>query len=140
VSDAALIPVTDDPDTGRFWESARRGQLSIQRCIACSAWIHLPKVFCGECGSDESQWIEVAPTGSIYTWTTVERSVREAFPAPYTLVVVDFDDAPGVRLVGRIDGRPNLHAGRSVVASFERVGEAVLPTWRLSDDQSSDGV
>jgi uncharacterized OB-fold protein len=142
MNDAVLIPVTDDPDTRGFWEAAARGLLAVQRCSACSAPIHLPKACCGSCGSWESNWVEVSPRGTLYTWTTVERTVRASFPAPYTLIVVDLDDAPGVRLLGQLPGRPELAAGARVSATFEVIGDAVLPMWHLDVGQNatvSDG-
>jgi hypothetical protein len=37
--------------------------------------------------------------------------IHPDYPAPYTLVVVELDDAPEVRLMGRLDGEPELSRG-----------------------------
>jgi uncharacterized OB-fold protein len=69
----------------------------------------------------------------VYSWTVVERQFSAAFPVPYTIVIVELDDAPGVRLVGHLPGRPRLTAGTALRADFEQRGDAALPRWRLAE-------
>lgn len=123
-------PVTDDPDTSGFWEAARRGELAIRACSDCAHVLHLPKGYCDACGSWNTEWQVVAPTGTLYSWTTTERELRPGFEPPYTVVLVDLDDAPNTRLAGLLDGRPELRIGMPMRMVFEPIdADTVLPQW-----------
>lgn len=129
------LPVTDDHDTGGFWEATRRGQLAIRTCAGCGHVLHLPKAWCDACGGWDTHWRVVAPTGTLYSWTTTERALRPGFDPPYTVVLVELDDAPGARLVGHLDGRPDLHIGMAMRVRFERIDDdVVLARWEPVPD------
>jgi NADPH:quinone reductase-like Zn-dependent oxidoreductase len=66
----------------------------------------------------------------LYSWTVVEHQVHPGYPAPYTVVLVELDDAPGVRLIGYLTGRPELRADQPMRVNFERIDdETTLPQW-----------
>jgi uncharacterized protein len=123
------VPVTDDADTGGFWQAAADGKVSLRRCHACGRVLHLPKAFCHHCGSWDTGWSEVRPNGKVYSWTTTYRELRPGFTPPYTVVLVELDDAPEARLVGYLPGEPPLSVGMPVVARFEPRGDATLVQW-----------
>jgi hypothetical protein len=79
------------------------------------------------------RWDVVEPTAALYSWTVVRHQVHPAFPAPYTIVLVELtglhDDAPPVRLVGHLDGEPELAAGMALEVRFDRRTGATLPVW-----------
>lgn len=128
---ARPLPVTDDRDTGGFFEAARRRELVVRVCNDCGHVLHLPRAYCHYCGSWSGRWEQVSGRGRLSTWTTVEHQVHPAFPVPYTVVLVEIDDKPGVRLVGRLDGAPELVPGQAMEAWFEDAGDGVvLPQWR----------
>jgi uncharacterized OB-fold protein len=125
------LPVTDDPDTGGFFAAAARGELAIRMCDDCQAVLHVPVAYCHRCGSWSTRWQAVRGTGHLYSWTVVEHQVHPAFPAPYTVVLVELDDHPEARLVGQLPGRPDLAIGQPMEVWFERLSDdAVLPQWR----------
>ena len=67
-------------------------------------------------------------------WTVVDHQVHPAYPVPYTIVLVDLDDAPGVRLVGHLPGSPDLHDGMPMRVRFDEVADGVvLPQWEPAD-------
>ena len=125
-----LIPVDDDRDTGGFWQAARRHQLAILTCDQCAAVLHMPRAYCHTCGSWKSHWEPVSGLGRLYSWTTVEHQVHPAFPVPYTIVLVELSEQPGVRLMGYLPGAPELAKGQAMRAWFEATdGGVVLPQW-----------
>jgi uncharacterized OB-fold protein len=125
-----LVPVTDDADTAGFFQAAARGELVIRMCAACGLPLHLPRAYCHACGSWEGTWKPVAGTGTLYSWTVVEHQVHPAYPVPYTIVLVELDEIPGVRLVGSIPGAPALAEGQAMRVVFEELsGGVVLPNW-----------
>jgi uncharacterized OB-fold protein len=125
-----LIPVDDDRDTGGFFEAARRQQLVIRMCDQCGAVLHMPRAYCHACGSWEGHWQPVSGRGHLYSWTVVEHQVHPAYPVPYTIVLVELDDRPEVRLIGHLPGAPELREGQGMRVWFETMDDGVvLPQW-----------
>jgi uncharacterized OB-fold protein len=127
---AVPLPVTDDPDTAGFWEAALRRRLAVAVCGTCEEVLHLPTPCCPRCHGWNVIWREIAPTGWVYSFTVVEQSVHPAFKAPYTIALIELDAAPGVRLVGYLDGRVPLQIGAPMFARFDPPRDGVvLPRW-----------
>ena len=127
------VPVADDPDTGGFFEAASHGKLAIQLCRQCSEPVHLPLPRCPFCGSADLGWRNVAPDGRVYSWTVARHQIHPAFAVPYTILLVELCEFPGVRLVGYLDGDPPLSAGQTVRATFDTRAGVALPIWELTD-------
>jgi uncharacterized OB-fold protein len=127
-----VVPETADPDTAGFFAAAAREELAVCACGACGAVLHPPRAYCAACGRWETVWRTVSGRGRLYSWTTVEHQTHRAFPVPYTIVLVELDDAPEARLVGYLPGRPELEAGMPMRVWFEPVDEdgTRLPQWR----------
>jgi uncharacterized OB-fold protein len=124
------VPVHDDHDTGGFFAAATEGRLAVCVCSACGEVLHLPRPYCSACGAGEPVWREVAPTGTVYSWTVVEHPVMRAFEVPYTIVLVELDELPGVRLVGHLDGAHDFEPGAPMRARFDDVRDGVVvPQW-----------
>lgn len=124
-------PETADHDTGGFFAAAAREELAVCACANCGAVLHLPRAYCAACRSWDTVWRTVAGRGRLYSWTTVEHQVHRSFPVPYTIVLVELDDAPEARLVGYLPGRPALEAGMPMQLWFEPVDDegTLLPQW-----------
>ncbi len=124
------VPVNDDPDTAGFWEAARRGELAVRVCPRCETAVHFPRAYCDRCPGSPTEWRAVRPRGTLYSWTRCEHQVHRAFPVPYTVVLVELDDHPAVRLVGYLPGTPELEIGCPMGATFEALADGtVLPQW-----------
>ena len=127
-----ILPVEDDLDSRGFFEAARRGELAVRVCDGCGAVLHVPVPYCHACGSWEGSWTPVRGTGHLVSWTTAEHQVHPAYPVPYTIVLVELDDPPGVRFVGYLPGAPQLIDGQPMRVWFEECDGAVLPQWAVS--------
>lgn len=130
-----ILPVDDDRDTGGFFQAAQERRLVVKTCRACDASLHLPRAYCYHCGSWDTDWREVGGAATLYGWTVVVRQFHPAYPSPYTVVLVDLEEAVGVRLVGYLDGRPDLRAGQPMELWWDEVdagddAPVVLPNWR----------
>ena len=44
-------------------------------------------------------WESVSPLGSLYSWTEVHHRFDPSGEVPYVVALVEFKDAPGVRLI-----------------------------------------
>jgi hypothetical protein len=130
MSGVPVPPVTDDIDTAPFFAAAGEGRLVARRCADCGKYLHVPRAYCRYCGSWNTGFQEVSPHGRLYSWTVVRQQLHPALPVPYTIVLVDVDDAPGVRLTGRIDGETELQPGMTMQVRFEAITDgASLPQW-----------
>lgn len=128
-----LLPVDFDRDTGPFFAAANEGRLVYRHCNACGRGIHVPAQYCRHCGSRDTAWREASGRARLFSWTTVTHQVHPAYPAPYTIVVVALEDAPDVRLIGRIEGAPELRLDQPMKLWFEDIGEGrKLPQWEAA--------
>ncbi len=118
----APAPSRDGVDRG-FYEAARRHELAVQRCQQCGTFQFPAEWICHKCHAFDPQWHRVEPRGKIYSF---ERIWHPAHPAlksacPYLVVVVELENAGGVRMVGNLLGDPmqNVRFDALVEAVFE---------------------
>ena len=91
-------------DVAEFWVHAERGELRLPRCAACENWVWYPRDHCAACGSASISWDEIAPTGTLFSWTRMHhRYVADLEPVlPVTIGIVDLDGGP--RIIGWLAG------------------------------------
>jgi uncharacterized OB-fold protein len=129
-----LTPIPDEV-TRPYWESAKRGELRIQRCRRCGTFQHPPAARCAECWSDDAEWVLLSGQGTIYSFIIDYRLMLPGFDAPYIVVQVVPDDVPSdcVRIVANLRGvgASAVHIGMQVRVEFEVVSpECTLPQFR----------
>lgn len=100
----SLASIHPDLHTRAYWEFCARRELRFQKCGGCGAFRFPPLTGCRDCGSTESAWVAVAGRARIFSYTVVH---HPAIPdlqgdVPYPVVVVEFDDAPGARLISNV--------------------------------------
>lgn len=127
------LPNVNDPETSGFFAAAKDGRLAVKACADCGLVLHLPKAYCHGCGGWNTVWRSVRPEGKVYTWTTTERELRAGFRPPYTVVLVELDEVPGVRMAGYVPGRPEIAVGTPMRAVFTSLSDDVtMPEWQLA--------
>lgn len=89
------IPVPD-PSTAPYWQGARAGRLLLPRCLDCGQAHFYPKSICPFCRSARLDWLEAAGTGTVYSFTLVNRAPSPAFAGavPYAVALVALDEGP----------------------------------------------
>ena len=87
--------------TRPFWDALAAGRLISTRCGRCGRISFPPKPLCRSCWSEEIDWIDLRPSGTLYSFTRVH-VVPRAFLADalYEIGIVDLAD--GVRLMCRL--------------------------------------
>lgn len=121
------------PDVGskEFWDRCARRELAFQRCTNCGTFRNPPGPICYVCRSTDSEWSPVAGDGTLFSWTIVTHPVHPALVArvPFNVALVEFPDAPGVRLVTNVvDAEPDeLVVGMPVRLHWEELSHATLP-------------
>lgn len=131
-------PIPSPSVDGReFFKAAAEGELRLLRCRKCSTFLHLPRALCRECASTDLEWTVLPGTGRVYSWTVIEHQVHPAFPTPYTVVLVEIDGAPGVRLPAHIAGAEPIAIGDPMQVWFETFeGEELgLPQFQRIPEQ-----
>ena len=126
------IPVPEpDGVSAPYWNGLREGVLRVQRCAHCQAWQLGPEWICHACLQFDPAWVEVEPSGLIFSW---ERIWHPAHPAlkdhgAYLAVVVELPHAGRVRMVGNLLGDPlqQVRIGAEVQGVFEHHPEASQP-------------
>lgn len=94
-----------------FFDGVGHGELRFPRCASCERFHWYPKPRCPHCGSGAVGWAEVPGPARLYAFTVVRRAFAPEFAGavPYTLALVEFAAAPGVRLVTRLTGAAERH-------------------------------
>lgn len=127
------VPVPD-PWSAFFWAGAARGKLLVQKCCRCHRYQYPPTVCCETCQSRELTADEVSGRGTLYAMTVMHQAFLPDFAddIPYTIALVDLDDAPGARLLTNIVelGDRRLRAGERLRVVFEPRGEVAVPQFR----------
>jgi uncharacterized OB-fold protein len=115
-------PIVTD-DNQNFWEAARAGRLVAQRCRDCGRLRHPPRPMCPECHSIQLEIVELAGTGTIYSYAILHHPQHPAFTYPVVAVLVDLDE--GVRIVSNLVGvdAPDVRIGAPVRVKFEATAD-----------------
>jgi len=128
------LPNEDDPFARLFWERARAGELTVQRCDACGHRHFPPGALCPACLSDQQSQEVVSGRGTLLSWVRFHQVYWEGFrdEVPYDACLIELDEGPVMisNLVG--DLPDNLHAGARVEVVFDAVTDKVtLPRFKL---------
>jgi len=124
------------PEFDGFFSALDRQALAFPRCTDCDRFHWYPMKRCPHCGSEAVGWHEVEGTGEVFSWTAVRHAFDPAYAdrLPYIVALVEFADAPGVRLVTNIAADPGqLRIGMKVRPAF---GQGTTPgtiAFRLAD-------
>jgi uncharacterized OB-fold protein len=115
-------PIITD-DNKEFWEAARDGRLVAQRCRACGRLRHPPRPMCPHCHSVEHEVVELAGTGTVYSYAVLHHPQHPAFSYPVVAVLVDLDE--GVRVVSNLVGvePPEVRIGAPVRVTFRATAD-----------------
>ncbi|UJW83715.1 Zn-ribbon domain-containing OB-fold protein [Hydrogenophaga sp. SL48] len=83
------------PETLPYWTAADEGRLLIKRCKACGEVHHYPRDICPHCLSADTEWLQAAGTGTVYSFSTMGKG-----EAAYTLAFVTLTE--GVTLMSNL--------------------------------------
>lgn len=125
-----LAKVVDDRWTAPFWAAARQHKLTCAQCGECGHFRMPPTPFCPECHSQEVTWPELPATGTLYSYTVIERAAIPAMETnlPIVPAVVELDGAPGTRLITNLVDCPveDIRIGMQLTAVFDHVGDNLV--------------
>ena len=108
------------PDSQQYWTNLRGGVVTARRCVTCRLWMHPPLERCRRCG-DATEFEPLSGRGVVYSFTTTHYPVAPMYDSPFVVAVVDLEEQPGLRMVGRLVGvaPDDVRIGMAVVAEIE---------------------
>lgn len=132
---AQLGEVTPDVHSLPYWEGCANQELRIQRCKDCATWQHPPVTGCQGCGSFDREFVKVSGIGTVYSFTLPYHPVVPSLNehVPYNVVVVQLDDAGGVRLISNLlnTNFEDIHIGMGVELVWDQISDVMsLPRFR----------
>jgi uncharacterized OB-fold protein len=98
------IPPAVTEETEPFWTAAAGGRLVVERCTSCGAESFPPRGICRSCRARKMDTVEITSPGLVYSLTVNHQRWLPGLEVPYAIVLVEFPDHPGVRVVGRLRG------------------------------------
>jgi uncharacterized OB-fold protein len=120
-----------DRDTAPFWEAQNQHELTFQRCTNCQTVRYPVGPLCPQCRTFEFEWITSSGRGTIYSYTVVRHQTHPAFPAPYTVVLVELEESPRVIAQLRAPEDAPVNIGAPVHLEWLDEGEQSLPVFVL---------
>jgi uncharacterized protein len=115
-----------------FFEGARRGELTLQRCDSCLQFRYPPSSRCPSCLSAASSWARMSGTGTLFSWIVMHRRYLAGFDdvLPYPVGLVALDEGPLV--LTRLLGDPaSIRCDQRVEVEFEDLSaEISVPVFR----------
>jgi uncharacterized OB-fold protein len=90
-----------DRDSLPFWEGVDAGELRIQRC-RCGALRWPARAICNRCRSFDADWVTLAGTGTVISWTRTHQVFAAAFKdeVPYVTLLVRLDEQDDLQMIG----------------------------------------
>lgn len=101
---AVGIPPAVTEETAAFWSAAKEGRLVVEQCSVCGAESFPPRGMCRTCRARAMTPVEITSRGRVYSLTVNYQRWLPDLDVPYAIVLVEFPDHPGVRVVGRLRG------------------------------------
>ena len=129
------IPIPDELSRP-FWDSAKNGRLTLQRCAICGYYNHPPRHFCDACLAQDLRFEPVSGRGVVYTFTVMHQRDVAGFEdeAPFINIVVELIEQPQLLMVSNlpITDRAKIRIGAAVEVAFEDRGDGVIvPQFRI---------
>jgi uncharacterized OB-fold protein len=121
---------TPDEASAPFFAGAARGELMLQRCRTCGAFMWPVKPRCVECFSGDVEWAPAGGRAVLYSFAVVHQRYP-GFDEPYVVATVETPE--GVRFNTSIVGADpeDLKIGLPLEVVFDPVSDdVVVPRFR----------
>ena len=135
---AGPVPVPDR-DSTFYWAGLRERRLLVRGCNTCSYLIHPPVAGCPRCAGTDLGQRELAGTGTVYSFTVVNREFAPGIKPPFVVAIVAMDEQADLRMVTNLVdvkvGR--VHIDQRVRVVFQDISpDATLAFFTPVDEDS----
>jgi uncharacterized OB-fold protein len=132
------VPLPDDVSRP-YWEAAKKRELRIQQCKACSEYQHPPREECLQCGKTEFDWPQLSGKGTVFSFIIDRRLMTPGFDEPYVVAQINPVETQNdvVRITTNVRDCElgDVYCDMPVEILFEDVTDAVtLPQFRPTAD------
>ena len=136
-----LVQIVTDSWTEPFWSAVKDRRLTCAQCGECGRFRMPPTPFCPHCRSQAIDWMALPGTGTIYSFTIVERAVLPGTEGniPYVPAVIALDGAEPARQISNlVDCEVDrIRIGARVRAVFDTVGDgAAVVRFTLAEEDA----
>ncbi len=132
--DYSALEVAMDAWSEPFWKAGEEGRVAMPRCSECGTFRWPAGPFCPKCRSQKVDWVSPGQA-RIYSFTCLPMPAtdKDATPQWRMPALVEFDDAPGVRLVSVLVDAPvdQVAIGDAVNIAWQRGANSPVPVFRL---------
>ena len=126
VANEKPLPTLDEKNKP-FWEGARAGRLTLQKCSACSRFRYPINHLCPKCLDGSFVWEPVSGKGEVYSTIVFHQVYHPAFATdvPYNVSLIQLDEGP--RMISNVVGcaPSEVKVGDRVEVTFDRVTDEV---------------
>lgn len=121
-------PVADEHSTP-FWTGLAERRIVLQQCQRCERRRFPPMPTCPYCGAAGGDEVEIAGTGTVYSFIRAYRALTPAYAdvAPYAVATIDLDG--GGRMFGRVIPADACQIGVHVRPAFADHPGDVSTAW-----------
>ena len=116
-----------------FWDNTKKHKLTLKKCKDCGHIDHPPYLYCTNCSSDNSEWVEASGKGKLVAYAVNTYMVPFPFwdDMPYVVAMIELEE--GVRMISNIVecNHDELKNGMALEVVFDDVSdEFTLPKWK----------
>jgi uncharacterized OB-fold protein len=132
-------PITHD--NRAHYRGRLREEMLINRCGDCGQWHHPPKPVCPACWSANVAPTPVSGSGTVHLAIFLHQGPAAEgvdYSAPYPVITVDLDDAPGVRFTSTVvdSSRDRIVIGAPVRLVWRRRHGSPMPVFTIEEELS----
>ena len=130
------LPTITDENRG-FWEGAKQGKLTMQKCGECGHIRYPISHVCPDCLSYEFAWTPLSGRGEVFSYVVFHQLYNKAFAddIPYNVAMVQLEEGP--RMFSNIvdvdsnDGDAVTIGDKIEVVFEQATPEIAIPKFRL---------
>ena len=127
-----MIPLPRPTETSQpHWDGCKQGELLVQQCTDCNAYVFIPQESCTGCQGSNLHWVKSSGKGVLYSYTIVFRPQRIEFEVPYVVAIVELEE--GWHMLSNLIecDLDAVKVGMSVEVSFKKMTEEItLPMFK----------
>ncbi|PYN17080.1 MAG: hypothetical protein DME05_06280 [Candidatus Rokuibacteriota bacterium] len=90
-TDPFPLESADHTKLHEFYTRLAAGRLATTRCAGCRRLAWPPRAFCGECGADQFDWVDLSGEGTVHAFTVQETGLPAGFQGPRVFAIVKID-------------------------------------------------
>jgi uncharacterized OB-fold protein len=130
--DIGELEIPMDAWTQPFWDAAADERLVLPRCGECKHFRWPPGPFCPDCQSQSIEWMP-SGLGRIYSFTIIRDPKAKGTHPVHVPALIEFPDAPGVRLLAAIVDTPlnAIRIGTTVSLGWSSAANARVPVFHI---------